>query len=266
MSHLSPEEPQPEGFKDPEVPAIFLFNFLPSLELLPKKITIAIDGPAGAGKGTIVEILVRILNQSYPDREFINLDTGAMYRCVALLTLRHSLSPNEGEVILARLLQHTIQLRKPSDEELQKRPGRTITVLLDDEDVSELIRTENIGKITSVTAQHLLIREEINKQIRAVANSQNVIAEGRDMTTAVFPDAQVRIYLDAAVEIRALRRFLQLSTSNESSYEEVLRLVTNRDALDLERNLKWVPGVWRIDSSHLTPQEVAQLILSNNIF
>ena len=154
---------------------------------------VAIDGPAGTGKGTMAEILSKKYN-------LLNIDTGATYRCVTLEMLNKNIGMDEEEKI-AEMLK-TINIELKLEDGKQK-------VFLNGEDVTEEIRSKRVSEKVSPVSLIIQIRTAMTSLQRKMAQGKNVIMEGRDITTVVFPTADVKIYLDADVEVRAQRRFKQ---------------------------------------------------------
>ena len=152
---------------------------------------VAIDGPAGSGKGTITKILANKLKLN-------NIDTGAMYRCVALEVLNKKINIEDIEKI--KEILNTINI------ELQETRKKQI-VLLNGEDVSDKIRSTEVTSIVSKVSAIYEVRQKLTEMQRKMGKTQNIIMEGRDITTVVFPNADVKIYLDADIEERAKRRF-----------------------------------------------------------
>lgn len=182
---------------------------------------VAIDGPAGSGKSTLARGLARALG-------FVFLDTGAMYRALALAAQRAGIDPDDAER-LAQLAQQ-VDIRFEADGETQR-------VLLDGEDVSEAIRTPEISDLASRIAVHAGVRRAMVALQRALASAAHgVVAEGRDTTTVVFPDAAVKLFLDASPQERARRRQHQLQQQGiDAPYEQVLQAILERDARDAAR-------------------------------
>lgn len=209
---------------------------------------IAIDGPAGSGKGTIAKIISEKL-------KLINIDTGAMYRCVALETINNSLSiDNKDEIIkLAK------KIKIGFDNE-----GHTY---LNNIDVSERIRDKDVTSIVSQISSIVEVREEMVKQQRELAKGLNVIMEGRDITTVVFPNADYKFYLDASSDERARRRYKQNQEANiDMSFEEIKENIEQRDYNDMHKkvgSLMRTDEQIYIDSTNLTIEEVAEIIISN---
>ena len=166
-------------------------------------IIIAIDGPAGSGKGTLAKALAEKFN-------LVNIDTGATYRCVALKTLRNNISLQETDKI--------IDLSKNINIEL-KQDG---TVLLDGENVTKEIRSKAVTNIVSPISSIVEVRKNMVEIQRKIAKGKNVVMEGRDITTVVFPTATYKFYLDASIESRAERRYQENQEKGiVMTYEEV---------------------------------------------
>ncbi|GAB5047447.1 (d)CMP kinase [Thermodesulfovibrio sp. TK110] len=213
------------------------------------KKVIAIDGPSGAGKSTVSREVAKILGFQY-------LDTGALYRAVAYYFFR-----NFKHTVISLLKEHEIE-RELSNIKIYYENGR---VFLFDEDVSELIRDPKVGAVTSELSAKKTIRDFLLPLQRSFAEKMNLVAEGRDMTTVVFPDAWKKFYLDASLEVRARRRFEQLIQSGKKiTFEEALKDVIERDRRDSSRKdapLRISEDAFYIDTSRLTAQEVISIIL-----
>ncbi len=188
--------------------------------------TIAIDGPAGAGKSTIGRLLAERLGSLF-------LDTGAMYRAVALAALREGISTT-NERRLADLAEHLpIHIEKPKQGETD---GRPYTVLVGDEDVTWEIRKPAVESVVSAIASWPSVRTQLVRQQRRMASLGPVVMVGRDITTEVLPDADLKIYLDASLQERARRRYVELQErGREVSYEQVEAEIADRDAQDMHR-------------------------------
>ena len=175
---------------------------------------VGIDGPAGTGKGTLTEILSKKFN-------LLNIDTGATYRCVALEMLNKNIKMDEEEKISSML--------KEIDIKLENKDGKQ-KVYLNGEDVTEKIRSKEVSKIVSPVSSIKQVRTSMSNLQRKMAQGKDVIMEGRDICTVVFPTADVKIYLDADVEERARRRYKQNQEKGiDMSYEEVLENIKQRD-------------------------------------
>ena len=208
---------------------------------------IAIDGPSGSGKGTIAKEVANRLGYTY-------IDTGAMYRCVALKTLREGLSENDQDKIVDLLKNMDIKLTNDGK------------VYMDDEDVSEEIRTMEVSARVSKISSIIKLREIMKEKQRELASNNNVVMEGRDITTEVFPNAEYKFYLDASVEERARRRQLQNTEKGiKSTYEEVKKAIIERDYDDMHRpvgSLTRTDDQVYIDSSDMKIEEVIDKILN----
>lgn len=181
---------------------------------------IAIDGPAGSGKGTIASFIAEKLG-------FLNVDTGAMYRSVTLAALRNNIDMNDKEKI--------IELAKTLQIDLKNIDG-SIHAFLNGEDVSEEIRTPKVNASVSIVAAIKEVREIMVEHQRALAKDHDIVMEGRDIGTVVFPNANIKLYLEASAEERAQRRYKQnLEKGLEVPYEEVLESIKNRDKIDSTR-------------------------------
>jgi cytidylate kinase len=188
--------------------------------------TIAIDGPAGAGKSTIGRLLAERLRSLF-------LDTGAMYRAVALAALREGISTT-NEPRLADLAERLpIHIERPVPGETD---GRPYTVLVGDEDVTWEIRKPAVESVVSAIASWPSVRTQLVNQQRRMASLGPVVMVGRDITTEVLPDADLKIYLDASLQERARRRYVELQERRrEVRYEQVEAEIEDRDAQDMHR-------------------------------
>ncbi|MBU0979016.1 MAG: (d)CMP kinase [Patescibacteria group bacterium] len=216
---------------------------------------IAIDGPVSAGKGTVSRLVADRLGLLY-------VDTGAMYRAVAFKALENHVSWDD-EADLVKLIQDTkIELERPT---AKTADGRLVTVLLDRQDVSWQIRTEKIGQGASVVSTHKLVRQALVKIQQQIAQGQDVVMEGRDITSVVLPKANFKIYLTASPVVRAKRRHLdQLTKGHDMTYDEIYHNLVKRDKDDTQRQaspLLIVPGAWVIDSSDYSIMQVVDLIV-----
>lgn len=205
---------------------------------------IAIDGPAGSGKSTLARMLAQHLGYLY-------LDTGAMYRVIALKATRHGLLETDDEAIAA--------LARSTRIEFQREDGDQ-RVLMDGEDVSAAIRAPEISERASKVSVHTPVREVMVQWQREMADkAHGVVAEGRDTTTVVFPDARLKIFLTAAPEVRAERRYKELLERGvEVDYEQVLADILERDRRDMTRTvspLRQAPDAVRIDNDRLDIQQ-----------
>lgn len=221
-----------------------------------KTFQIAIDGPVAAGKGTTAKMVAARLGYLY-------VDTGAMYRCIALYAKEQNIKWGD-EVAISNLLntkKPRIELTIPGESE---KDGRLCTVKLNEEDVSWKIRTEEISSGVSVITQYATVRDYITPLAREIANIQNVVMEGRDITTVVLPNADLKIYMDADPQERAKRRHRELMTRGEDvSYDEVLKQLVERDKRDSERAIAPLikaENAWLLDTSGMSIDQVADLI------
>ena len=210
---------------------------------------IAIDGPAGAGKSTIAKAAAERLG-------FIYVDTGAMYRAMALYFLRQGIGPAEESRIVAACGQVDITIRYENG--IQQ-------VLLNGENVSGLIRDEAVGNMASATSVYLPVREKLVELQKQLAAREDVVMDGRDIGTCVLPHAQVKIYLTASVEERARRRCLELQKKGqEADLENIQETIRQRDYRDMHREnspLVQAEDAVLVDTSDLTVDEVIARIL-----
>ena len=211
---------------------------------------VAIDGPAGTGKGTVTKIIAK-------DLGLVNIDTGAMYRCVTLEALRNNIEPVESENLNEILKDIEIELKKV---------GEIQEVWLNGENVSEKIRTPEIDSNVAKFAALKSVRNKVTPLQRKMGEKDNIIMEGRDIGTTVFPNADVKIYLDASIEERARRRYKQnLEKGIKITYEEVLDSIKKRHKLETEREispLRKADDAILVDSTSLTIEEVVEKIES----
>lgn len=209
---------------------------------------VAVDGPAGSGKGTITKRIKKELG-------FINLDTGATYRCVALEMIRRKVSlENENEII---------KIANEINIEIDNSGEKDI-ILLNGEDVSKEIRNKEVTDIVSQVSSIVAVRRIMVEVQRKMSIGKDVIVEGRDIGTVVFPNADIKIYLDASEEIRAKRRYEEnLQNNIITTYEEVLENVKMRDYNDIHKKvgaLKKADDAILIDSTNLSIDEVVEKV------
>ena len=204
---------------------------------------VAIDGPAGTGKGTIAKLLSERL-------DLINIDTGAMYRCVALDMISKEIKLDEINKIDDLLKNIHIELRKQDKNEF---------VFLNGKDVTDKIRSIEVTRLASPISAIEIVRTKMVELQRKMGEGKNIVMEGRDIGTVVFPNADVKIYLDADVEIRAKRRTLQNKEKNiNMTYEEVLEDIKKRDERDKTRKispLKVAKDAIVIDGTNMSIEE-----------
>jgi cytidylate kinase len=212
---------------------------------------ITIDGPSGAGKGTISRIVAKKLGFHY-------LDSGALYRLLGLCSQRHHVSVTNVKS-LAALAEHM-------DVEFKTTKSGEFTILLEGEDVTREVRTEETGALASQVAQYPEVREALLKRQRLFARAPGLVADGRDMGTVIFPDAPVKIYLTASAEERASRRYKELIAKGENvSLPTLVEQVRSRDERDMTREsspLRPAAGAINIDTSSLSIQEVTDTVLN----
>lgn len=212
---------------------------------------ITVDGPSGSGKGTICRLLADHLGWTL-------LDSGALYRLTALAANHHgvNLDNEEALVLLAAHLDVQFLTREGEDE---------IQIILEGEEVTQSIRTEQVGNNASVVASIGAVRQALLDRQRAFAEEPGLVADGRDMGTVVFPNAQLKIYLDASVEERATRRYNQLINKGlDASLEMILEDLKARDARDMNRTvapLKPAEDAIVLDSTSMTIDEVLEAVL-----
>lgn len=210
---------------------------------------IAIDGPAGSGKGTITKGVANRLNLVY-------IDTGAMYRCVALECLRKGVTPEETKEIEQVLEKIKISFSKDINKQ---------RVFLNGEDVTEEIRTVEVDNNVAKFAAVKIIRDKMTPLQREMGKNNNIIMEGRDIGTVVFPDADIKIFLDCSVEERARRRYKQdINNGIKVTYEEVLEGIKERHKLETEREvapLIQAEDAIYIDNTNMTVDEVVEKIV-----
>lgn len=210
---------------------------------------IAIDGPAGAGKSTIARRVAKI-------KEFIYVDTGAMYRAMAYFLLSGHVDPEDGKAVEAECVRANITI--------QYRDGEQV-VLLNGENVNGVIRSEEVGNMASVTSQNPKVRERLTVLQKELAAKNNVVMDGRDIGTCVLPGADVKVYLTASARVRAKRRWDELTAKGIScDMAQIEEDIVKRDQQDMNREiapLKQAEDAVLIDSSAMTIEEVVQAIL-----
>ncbi|WP_421379274.1 (d)CMP kinase [Bacillus salacetis] len=215
-----------------------------------KKLRIAIDGPAAAGKSTVAKIVAEKLS-------YIYIDTGAMYRSITYKAIESDVDLNDEENLHKLLLDTKIELAPGPDGQL---------VYVDGQEVTQEIRQNNVTNSVSIAAKHRLVREEMVKRQQELANEGGVVMDGRDIGTHVIPDAEVKVFLLASVEERAKRRHSEnTSKSIPSDLEQLKSEIAQRDKLDSEREvspLKKASDAVEIDTTSLGIDEVASRILA----
>jgi cytidylate kinase len=215
-----------------------------------KKSVVTIDGPAGAGKTTVSRMLADRLGYRY-------IDTGALYRAIALAALEGCIDSKDdgalGKMCTALSLRYVLTEKGPR-------------LLSNGRDVTDRLRTPEITMLASAVSARPVVRRFLMDVQRAMGREKGAVFEGRDMGTVVFPDADVKFYLDAPEKIRAMRRFLELRPKTELTFEEVERDLVRRDKNDstrVEAPLKPAEDAIRIDSADLSPAEVVTVMLGH---
>ena len=210
---------------------------------------VGIDGPAGSGKGTVTKKIANILGLT-------NIDTGSTYRCVALEVLNKNISLDDKEKIIDIAKNIKIDIKSLPDGD---------KIFLNGKEVTKEIRSKEVTKIVSPVSSIKEVRFEMVKLQRKLAEGKNVIMEGRDICTYVFPNADVKIYLDASVEERAKRRYKENQEKNiEMTYEEVYENIKKRDENDKAKEigaLKITADSIVVDTTNLSIDEVVEKII-----
>ena len=213
--------------------------------------SIAIDGPAGAGKSSIAKALSKRLG-------YIYIDTGAMYRAVALFFVENNVSDGTDSRIESLLDKLEISIKY--EDGAQK-------VILNGEDVTDKLRLEEIGKLASKFSAIGSVREKLVALQRKLAQKENVVMDGRDIGTVVLPNADLKIYLSASPKVRAKRRYLELLEKGHTDLDinDIEDEIIKRDEADMNREispLKQADDAYYLDSSDMTLEEVVSKILS----
>jgi CMP/dCMP kinase len=217
--------------------------------------TIAIDGPAGAGKSTVGRLLAERLGHLF-------LDTGAMYRAVALAAMRQGISPSNEELLAELSDNLPIHIEKPKAVESD---GRSYTVMIGDQDVTWEIRKPEVEAVVSEVASHPEVRSAMVRQQQRIARRGPVVMVGRDITTDVLPDADLKIYLDASLQERAKRRFLELQErGNTLTYNQVESEIAHRDRQDMNREagaLRKAQDAILVDTNGLSREQALEVLV-----
>lgn len=209
---------------------------------------IAIDGPSGVGKSTVARAVAERLGWTY-------VESGAMYRAVALLALESGTPLDDAAALAAIAAQADFRFETAAAEN---------RLYLGSRDITEAIRSPEVAQAASIVATHAAVRQHLVERQRALGAAGGVVMEGRDIGTVVFPDADVKVFLDASPEARAERRQKDLAGTGAASAEAVLRQITERDRRDRTRDVSPLvpaPDAVRIDTTQLTAAEVAEEIL-----
>ena len=218
--------------------------------MLNKRLNIAIDGPAGAGKSTIAKMVSKKLNCIY-------VDTGAMYRAVALFFIKNGIGSDDEKRIAKEIENIQVDIQFEAGDQ---------KVLLNGKDVTEEIRAERVGNWASEISKYTLVREYLVKMQREVATKQDVVMDGRDIGTVVLPQANVKIYLTASSKVRAMRRYNELTQKGVfCDIHDIEQGIMERDAQDMNREispLRQAKDAILIDSSNMTIDEVVEKIVS----
>lgn len=213
------------------------------------KIAVAVDGPAGAGKSSISKIVAKKLGYLY-------IDTGAMYRSVTWAVLHNHIDVNNQKAVEALLPDLDLTMEASDD---------SCKVFIAGQDVTDFIRTPQVNNAVSIVASYKGVRQYLVERQRLMAEAGGVILDGRDIGSVVLPNAELKIYLTASVEARAMRRYLEVKgTVNEQTLEDIKDSVMQRDDMDKNRKespLIQVEDVVLVDSSEMTFDETVEHIL-----
>ena len=210
---------------------------------------IAIDGPAGAGKSTIAKLVSGKLG-------FIYVDTGAMYRAMALYLSRMNVNPDNADEVGEKAQSAEITIKYVDGEQV---------VMLGDENVNGLIRSPEVSAMASRTSQVARLREKLVELQQKLAQTENVVMDGRDIGTVVLPKADLKIYLTASVEVRAQRRYKEMiAKGQEAVLADIEKDIEDRDYRDMHREaspLKQADDAILVDTSDMSIEEVADKII-----
>lgn len=213
------------------------------------KIAVAVDGPAGAGKSSISKIVAKKLGYLY-------IDTGAMYRSVTWAVLHNHIDVNNQKAVEALLPELDLTMEASDD---------SCKVFISGQDVTDFIRTPQVNNAVSIVASYKGVRQYLVERQRLMAEAGGVILDGRDIGSVVLPNAELKIYLTASVEARAMRRYLEVKgTVNEQTLEDIKDSVMQRDDMDKNRKespLIQVEDAVLVDSSEMTFDETVEHIL-----
>ena len=212
--------------------------------------SIAIDGPAGAGKSTIAKMLAEKLNYTY-------LDSGAMYRAVTLCALENDINLNDREKLSELVKNLEIDVEYKNNE---------FKIYADNNEITDEIRSDKVDNNVSTIAQVKIIRDELVEKQREIARQKSIVMDGRDIGTRVLPDANFKFYITASVHERAVRRFKDIINrgENDKEFQEVKQEIKRRDKIDSNRKyspLKKAEDAIEIDTTDLTKKEVLSKIL-----
>ncbi|MFW6231817.1 MAG: (d)CMP kinase [Spirochaetota bacterium] len=204
--------------------------------------TVAIDGPAGTGKSTVAQRIAR-------EADLFYLNSGNFYRAITWWVLEHGLPPDDGDGV--------VEAARELDLDVWPHG-----IVVDGTRIRTELRSQRVDAHVAGVSSAPGVRDVVNAHLRRISNRRDVIAEGRDMTTVVFPDAEVKVYLDASIDSRAHRRYEELGGT--VPYDEVRAGIAERDQIDTTKavgRLKLVPSALYIDSSHLTINQVCEIVL-----
>lgn len=211
---------------------------------------IAIDGPAGAGKSTIAKLIAK-------KKGYIYVDTGAMYRAMALYFIENKVDTDNQDKINDAVKNINVTITYENNEQV---------VWLNGENVNGMIRTEEVGKMASVTSANRNVREKLVELQRQLAAKENVVMDGRDIGTCVLPNADIKVYLTASSHVRAVRRYNELKAKGvECDLAVIEKDIIDRDYQDMNREispLKQAEDATLLDSSDMTIEEVADAIIN----
>lgn len=211
---------------------------------------IAIDGPAGAGKSTIAKSVAKSLG-------YIYVDTGAMYRAMAIHMLRKGVSAEDAEGIAANAESAHVTIKYVDGEQ---------RVILNEEDVTPILRTEEVSRMASISSAVPAVRLKLVDLQRELAKTNNVVMDGRDIGSYVLPDARVKVYMTASIEERARRRFEENTAKGiECDLEEIKKDIAERDYRDSHRDfapLVQAPDATFLDTSDMTIEQVSDFVQS----
>lgn len=211
--------------------------------------SIAIDGPAGAGKSTIAKLIAK-------KKGYIYVDTGAMYRAMALYFIEQGISASAQGKISAAAAEVEVTITYENNEQIVWLNGRN---------VNGLIRTEEVGKMASSSSGNKEVRRKLVELQQALAKKENVVMDGRDIGTCVLPDANVKVYLTANSRVRAVRRYEELKAKGQECDLDVIEKdIIDRDYQDMHRELsplKQAEDAVLVDSSDLSIEQVADIII-----
>ena len=213
---------------------------------------ITIDGPSGSGKGTIARLLAQRLGWHI-------LDSGAIYRVLALAAMHHNIAPEDEEALIPLAAHLDVQF-------VVENPSEAAKIILEGEEVTDSIRNEEVGGFASQIASLPRVREALLRRQRAFKQSPGLVADGRDMGTVVFPSAEVKIYLTASAEARAERRYNELKDKGEDvTIAHLLEVIRARDERDMNRAvapLKPADDAYELDSTALGIEQVLTEVLN----